>query len=80
MSTTLLQRRSIRIPLQLTSYTVCILHKGRWCETPVSKPFDDVLDMAEDAYRRSGLPVQVRDADRTILFEANDEGAKHCMD
>lgn len=72
MSATLLQRRSITIPVACETYSVCILHRGRWHVTPVSKPFEEAVEMAEDAFRRAGLPVQVRDGDETILFEANE--------
>ena len=78
MSATLLQKRSIRIPTGLTTYSICILHSARWHRTQVEKPYDEVISMAEDAYRRSGLPVQIRDADGTILFEANDDYETEC--
>jgi hypothetical protein len=76
MSCELLQRRSISIPLASETFEVCILHRGRWHVTRVTKPFEDVVQMAEDAYRRSGLPVQVRDDQATILFEASTESAE----
>lgn len=76
MSAALLERRFSRTSQSTGTFSVCILHKGRWHMTPVCKRYDDVIGMAEDAYRRSGLPVQIRDADNTILFEANDERAE----
>lgn len=72
MSATLLQRRSSSSPVACDTLSVCILHRGRWHITPVTKPYTDVVAMAEDAYRRAGLPVQVRDSDETVLFEANE--------
>jgi hypothetical protein len=72
MSATLLQRQSLSIPLGCKAYSVCILHRGRWHVTPVSKPFEVVVEVAEDAFRRAGLPVQIRDEDETVLFEANE--------
>ncbi|MFV0443377.1 MAG: hypothetical protein ACK5Q5_07385 [Planctomycetaceae bacterium] len=70
MSVATLQRGSLVIPLDQGSFSICILHRGRWHATSVDKPFADVIDMAEDAHRRSGLPVQIRNQDETILFEA----------
>lgn len=71
MSTTTLQKRALHIPITTGPFSVCILHRDRWHVTSVDKPYEEVLAIAEDAYQRSGLAVQIRDENETILFEAN---------
>jgi len=71
MSATLQQSRTVRIPASsFGAYTVAILHRGRWHETHLTGDFESLLDTAAAAHRRSGLVVQLRDDDGTILFEA----------
>lgn len=73
MSAALIETRTIRFPEVYTgNYVVAILHRGRWHETPLRGRFEDALQAAADAHQRSGLVVQLRDEDGTILFEANE--------
>lgn len=68
------QRRLFDLSERVETLSVCILHRSRWHVTAVEKPLDEVVDTARDAFRRSGLPVQIRDADGTILYEINEQG------
>jgi hypothetical protein len=73
MSAVAESRRPCHIPLTTGPLSICILHRSRWHVTLIDKPYDMVVDVAQDAYRRSGLPVQIRDAAGTILLEVNDD-------
>lgn len=66
------ETRTIRIPaLKSGHYTLAILHRRRWHETRLRGSYEDALQAAVDAHRRSGLVVQLRDDEGTVLFEAN---------
>ncbi len=78
MSAVLMQRQHFRLPVQEGPYTICILHRDRWHESRMNKPFADVMETAEGVFRRSGLPVQIRDADDTILYEINESSHAGC--
>lgn len=68
------ETRTIRIPaLRSGQYTLAILHRRRWHETRLRGSYEDALQAAIDAHRRSGLVVQLRDDDGAVLFEANDQ-------
>ena len=69
MSTAVESYASLVLPSSAGPLTVAIEHRGRWRETPVDCCFLDAVDAAQDAHQRSGLPVQVRDEDGTVLFE-----------
>jgi hypothetical protein len=74
MSAAVHETRTIRIPaLRTGHYTLAILHRQRWHETRLRGSYEDALQIAVDAHRRSGLVVQLRDDDGAVLFEANDQ-------
>ena len=54
-------------------FVVAILHEGLWFVNTIRGGYSAVRDMAMDTHSRTGLVVQVRDTDGTVLFEANDE-------
>lgn len=69
---TLQSTRCFQMPTGEGPYVVAILHRGRWHEQRVQLAFDKTCLAAEDAHQRSGLTVQVRDADGDVLYEAGE--------
>jgi hypothetical protein len=68
--TALQATRSIRFPTTTGPFLVAILHRDHWHETELDIPFERVCATAEEAHRRSGLQVQVREFDGTVVYEA----------
>lgn len=65
-----IQTRSFRMASNAGVYQIAIQHRGRWHETTVECGYDRAQFLADDAGRRSGLRVQVRAADGSVIYEA----------
>lgn len=54
---------------QAEVFQIAILHQGRWQETRVKCSARRAIELAENAGRRSGLSVSVRDSRGGMVFE-----------
>ncbi|MEZ6064286.1 MAG: hypothetical protein R3B90_00940 [Planctomycetaceae bacterium] len=64
--------RRIQIPTTTGPLIIAIHASGQWFETETERAFEDVCSAAESVHARSGQPVQVRDLDGNVLYEAYD--------
>jgi hypothetical protein len=66
----LLQDTHHHFVVDATAYEIAICHRGRWHQTKVDCSYDRALFLANNASRRSGLLVQVRDTAGQVLYES----------
>ncbi len=69
---TMLKTEKFRIDRATGQFTVAILYNGSWHETSLTGSYEEILEAAYDAARRSRLTVQVRDSAGEILEEISD--------
>lgn len=68
---TALRARSgrLRVATKNHEHTVAIFYRGAWKETRLKTGLDKACETARDVHRKSGLIVQVRDLNQTILAQ-----------